>query len=168
MEGEIINKVAKSGIEQIDLADFNQFGSLMSLDLEPLLWEGLVLKEKDFRSWVKSHDWTQYADKNVHVYCSNDAIVPAWAYMLITTQLKNASAVFYGDEKAAKEYLFMENLNNASFDHLIDKRVMVKGCSTVPNPNQAFVTLTRRLTPLVKSLMFGEPCSAVPVYKKPK
>ena len=168
MEGEIVNKVAKAGIEQIDLADFNQFGEIEGIDLKPLLWQELVLKEKEFRAWVKSHNWDTYTNKNVHIYCSNDAIIPSWAYMLITTQLADAAGVFYGDLETTREALFIQNLNSTSFENLKNKRVMVKGCSTVPNPNRAFVVLTKRLMPIVKSLMFGEPCSAVPVYKQPK
>lgn len=168
MEGEIVNKVAKSGIEQLDLADFNKPSGIVEIDLMPLLWQELVLREKEFRVWVKKHDWTIYEGKNVFVHCSNDAIVPAWAYMLITTLLEKAKNVFYGNSDVAKEALFIQNLEQTSFDHLKDVRVMVKGCSSVPNPNRAFIVLTRRLTPIVKSLMFGEPCSAVPVYKQPK
>lgn len=168
MEGEIVNKVAQSGIEQLDLADFNPSQELVEIDIMPLLWQELVLREKEFRTWVKEHDWSAYSGKNVYVHCSNDAIVPSWAYMLITTKLKDAKAIFYGNKFVAEETLFIKNLEETSFDHLIDKRVIVKGCSSVPNPNRAFMVLTRKLIPLVKSLMFGEPCSAVPVYKQPR
>lgn len=166
MEGEIVNKVASAGIEQIDLVDFVAKDSLLGIDLKELLWNELVLKEKEFRAWVKANDWSIYEDKNVYLYCSNDAIIPAWAYMLIVTNLQNAASIIYGDEKQAKEDLFFKNLNEWDVSNLSDKRVMVKGCSTVPNPNKAFVVLTGRLVPVVKNLMFGEPCSAVPVYKK--
>ena len=166
MEGEIVNKVANAGIEQIDLGDFVEKSPLMGIDLKDLLWNEMVLREKEFRNWVKEHDWTVYADMNVHIYCSNDAIVPAWAYMLLVTNLQNATTIIYGDEKRAKEDLFFANLENWNINDLTDKRVMVKGCSTIPNPNKAYVVLTERLVPVVKNLMFGEPCSAVPVYKR--
>lgn len=168
MEGEIVNKVAQAGIEQIDLGDFVSKNELIGIDLKERLWNELVLREKDFRTWVKEHDWTNYNNKNVYIYCSNDAIIPSWAYMLVVTQLTDASAVFYGDLEVAREELFFKNLTQWNIDHLLDKRVMVKGCSSIPNPNKAFVVLTERLLPVVKNLMFGEPCSAVPVYKKKK
>ena len=166
MEGEIVNKVAQSGIEQIDLVDFAEKGNLIGIDLKDRLWNEFVLREKEFRTWVKEHDWTSYADQNVHIHCSNDAIIPAWAYMLLVTNLQNAKSIIYGDRNQALEDLFFANLENWDVSDLADKRVMVKGCSTIPNPNKAFVVLTDKLIPVVKSLMFGEPCSAVPVYKR--
>lgn len=166
MEGEIVNKVAQSGIEQIDLIDFVNREELIGIDVKEQLWNEFVLKEKDFRAWVKAHDWSAYAGKNVHIFCSNDAIVPAWAYMLLTTELQGAKNIIFGDKNVALEQLFFDNLAAWDIDHLQDKMVMVKGCSTIPNPNKAFVVVTDRLIPVVKSVMFGEPCSAVPVYKK--
>ncbi len=168
MEGEIVNKVANAGIEQIDLIDFVNKAPLVGIDLKELLWNELVLREKEFRAWVKEHDWTVYENKHVYIYCSNDAIVPAWAYMLLVTNLQEAESIIYGDENQAKEDLFFDNLNSWEINDLADKRVMVKGCSEIPNPNKAYVVLTKRLVPIVKNLMFGEPCSAVPVYKKKK
>lgn len=166
MEGEIVNKIAQSGIEQIDLIDFVNREELIGIDVKGLLWNEFVLKEKEFRAWVKEHDWSTYVGKNVHLFCSNDAIVPAWAYMLLTTQLQEAKSILFGDKSVALEELFFQNLKSWDISHLVDKRVMVKGCSTIPNPHKAFVVLTHRLIPFVKSLMFGEPCSAVPVFKK--
>ena len=130
------------------------------------MWNELVLKEKEFRQWVKNHYWDQYKDSVVCVYCSNDAIIPAWAFMLITANLSSAEQVICGDPSTAAEDLFFKNLKDWDVQHLQDKRVMVKGCSDIPNPNKAYVVITDRLLPVVKSLMFGEPCSAVPVYKK--
>lgn len=166
MAEEIVNKVAQAQIEQIDMMDFVSNEAIMSIDLKDLLWNELVLKEKEFRSWVKDHDWSVYKDRLVCVFCSNDAIIPAWAFMLIASQLQDADQVIHGNEKVAKEELFFSNLSSWSIDHLKDKRVMVKGCSNIPNPNKAYVELTKKLVPHVKSLMFGEPCSAVPVFKK--
>ncbi len=168
MQDEIINKVAESGIEQIDLASFINKEPLFEIDLKSQLWNELVLKEKDFREWVKSHDWNQYSDQIVVIYCSNDAIIPAWAYMLITSQLEKAKNVICGSIDEAKEELFFNNLSSWDILPLADKRVMVKGCSNIPKPNKAYTVLTNRLIPTVKSLMFGEPCSAVPVFKKKK
>ena len=166
MAEEIINKVAQAGIEQIDLKMFLSQENIKEIDLKDQLWNELVLKEKDFRQWVKEHDWSTYAGEIVCVYCSNDAIIPAWAYMLVTSNLKDADQIIQGDTSVAQEDLFFANLDAWSIEHLEDKRVMVKGCSDIPNPNKAYVELTRKLQPVVKNLMFGEPCSAVPVYKK--
>lgn len=167
MEGEIVNKVAEAGIEQIDLSDFKNNTEIWVIDLKDRLWNELVLKEKDFRDWVKDHDWSVYEGKIVSIHCSADAVIPSWAYMLITSKLE-LSTVFYGDAEKVKSDLFFSALENWDIDHLKDKRVMVKGCSDIPEPNKAYVVLTRRLMPIVKSLMFGEPCSAVPVFKKAK
>ena len=166
MEGEIINKVAQAGIVQLDLADFKLREPMLGIDLKAQLWQELVLREKDFRDWVKQHDWTAYTDKYVHVYCSADAIIPAWAYMLVSSQLKHAAGVAFGDAAAAHEEFFFQNLQNWDIHHLEGQRVMVKGCSDIPAAEKAYVVLTTKLVPVVKSLMFGEPCSAVPVYKK--
>ena len=166
MAEEIVNKVASAQIEQIDLIDFTFKGTLLEIDLKDQLWNELVLKEKEFRVWVKEHDWTIYKNQAVAVYCSNDAIIPAWAFMLVTTNLSEASHIIYGSPNTAKTELFFNNLKKWNVDHLRNKRAMVKGCSNIPNPNKAYVELTKKLTPVVKSLMFGEPCSAVPVYKK--
>ncbi|WP_027420019.1 DUF2480 family protein [Crocinitomix catalasitica] len=166
MEEEIVNKVAGAQIEQIDLKSFVNKSNIVGIDLKDLLWEELVLKEKDFRDWVKTNDWSQYNDQIVHLYCSNDAIIPAWSYMLLMTQLSEAKQVIFGDIAVVEEELFFQNLANWNIDDLNAKRVMVKGCSTIPNPNKAYVELTKKLMPTVKSLMFGEPCSAVPVFKQ--
>jgi len=166
MAGEIVNKIAKAGIEQIDLVDFVNNTPLLEIDLKNHLWNEMVLREKEFRSWIKTNDWNKYQNKIVYIYCSSDAIIPAWAYMLLVANLQNTQTIIYGNENQAKEDLFFANLENWDTNHLIDKRVMVKGCSSIPNPNKAYVVLTNKLVPIVKSLMFGEPCSAVPVYKK--
>ena len=166
MEGEIVNKVAQAQIEQIDLADFENKAAVVELDVKELLWNELVLREKEFRAWIREHDWSVYAGKNVCIFCSNDAIVPAWAFMLLTTHLENAENIIYGDSKQAREDLFFKNLDDWDVSAYENKRLMVKGCSSIPNPNKAYVVLTKKLVPVVKSLMFGEPCSAVPVFKK--
>ncbi|MBD3639244.1 MAG: DUF2480 family protein [Crocinitomicaceae bacterium] len=166
MAEEIVNKVAQAKIEQIDLASFLHREEILEIDLKDQLWNELVLKEKEFRAWVKEHDWTTYEDKVTCIYCSNEAIIPAWAFMLVTAQLTQAKQIICGHPDEAREDMFFENLNSWNVDHLKGQRVMVKGCSNIPNPNKAYVVLTEKLLPVVKSLMFGEPCSAVPVYKK--
>lgn len=166
MAEEIVNKVAQAQIHQIDLKNFLNQEPIIGIDLKDRLWNELVLKEKEFRTWIKEHDWSQYANKHVALYCSNDAIIPAWAFMLLTAHLKEAKSVLCTDIKGAQESLFFQNMSDWNIDELEDKRVMVKGCSDIPNPNKAYVELTKKLMPTVKSLMFGEPCSAVPVYKR--
>jgi len=165
MADEIVNKVAEANIEQIDLSDFISQEVVIEIDLKNQLWNELVLKEKDFRAWVKTSDWKIYDEKVVCVFCSADAIIPAWAYMLVTSHLKDAQKIIFGNISTAKEELFFDKLNKWDISSLENKRVMVKGCSDIPNPNKAFGVLTNRLQPVVKSLMFGEPCSAVPVFK---
>ena len=128
MAEEIVNKVAQAQIEQIDLMDFVSKEQIISIDLKEQLWNEMVLKEKEFRSWVKDHIWDQYNDEVVCIYCSNDAIIPAWAFMLVTTQLEHARKVIFGSSEVAEEELFFENLKNWDIQNLADKRVMVKGC----------------------------------------
>ncbi|MCH2233306.1 MAG: DUF2480 family protein [Crocinitomicaceae bacterium] len=169
MAEEIVNRVAQSGIEQIDLKSFLFSGDWAEIDMKDRLWNGLVLKEKDFREWVKEHNWDQYENSKVFMYCSEDAIIPSWAYMLITSKLENAEGVYFSASKVnAIEEDFFNNIQQWDTEELKDKIVMIKGCSDIPNPQKAYVEVTKKLQPVVKSLMFGEPCSAVPVYKRKK
>lgn len=163
---EIVNKVAESGIEQIDLKMFLPKHEVAGIDLKNQLWQELVLREKDFRLWVKEHDWSQYQNKIVAVYCSSDAIIPAWAFMLVVSSLKNIADVFCVTPDKIEEEYFFKKLSGWDVNYLADKKVMVKGCSDIPNPSKAYVEFTKKLMPVVTSLMFGEPCSAVPVYKR--
>ena len=166
MAEEIINKVAEAGIEQIDLKDFVLKEGVVDIDLKHQLWNEFVLKEKEFRDWIKNQDWSIYNNKVVALYCSADAIIPAWAYMLVTAELRQARAVYFSSPQNVHEEYFFDQLRNWNVSSLLDTRVMVKGCSDIPDPEKAYVILTQKLLPVVKSLMFGEPCSAVPVYKK--
>lgn len=169
MELPIENKIEKANIQQIDLKDFVVKESIHLFDLKDGLWQNMVVKEKEFRDFVKLTNWAAFENQIVGVHCSVDAIIPAWAYMLVTTQLNLVGAqVFFGNQKAVEEAKFFENLKNIDTFSLTDQRVMVKGCSDVPNPTRAYIELTNLLVPVVKSLMFGEPCSAVPVFKKHK
>ena len=167
MADEIINKIAKANILQIDLGDFVSKESILEFDLKQALWQEMIVKEDYFRDFIKTFDWSNYQDKTVALFCSEDAIIPAWAFMLVTTQLKNVNAtIHFGTLTKVKEKLFFNNLLSLTISEYENQRVMVKGCSTIPNPNRAYVELTNLLVPKVKSLMFGEPCSAVPVYKR--
>lgn len=169
METEIINRVAKSGLITLDLEDYYHAGERVVYDLKDNLYMGLILKEKDFREFLKSHDWSQYAGKNVAVTCTEDAIVPTWAYMLLTLHLQPyAHMVVFGSLQDLEEKLYFDAIAQINLDAYRDARVVVKGCSKVPVPIAAYVELTRVLKPVVQSLLFGEPCSTVPLFKKPK
>lgn len=169
MESEIINRVTKSGLITLDLEDYYHHGERVVYDLKDNLYMGLILKEKDFRDFLKIHDWTQYEGKNVAITCSEDAIIPTWAYMLLTLHLSPyAHAVVYGSLAQLEEQLFYEAINKIDFSQYQGARVVVKGCSKYPVPTAAYVKIAQQLQPLVQSLMFGEPCSTVPLYKKAK
>ena len=127
----------------------------------------LILREKDFREFVKAHDWAQYAGKNVAITCTADAIVPAWAYMLIANRLAPyANEVVFGDLELLETVLFIKGISGADLEQYRDQRIVLKGCGDIPVPVSAYVELTKKLTPIAKSLMFGEPCSTVPIYKR--
>jgi hypothetical protein len=164
---EILNKVSASGLLTFNLEDLIDNAPQKSIDIKEQLYMGLMLKEKEVREYIKSNNWEEYKGYNVAIFCSTDAIVPTWAYMLIANKLTNVAKNFvFGSIDALNEYLFYKSLNNLNFDEYKDQRVVVKGCSDKPVPTSAYVTITEKLTPLVKSLMFGEPCSTVPLFKR--
>ena len=164
---EIINKVAESGLIQLDLADFKPKNELVEIDLAAQLWQGLVIREKDFRDWIKQNDWTLYTDKAVFVHCSVDAIVPTWAYMLVASALEGAASDIHIGQK---DELYRTMIHKAIFaqnpEQFIDGKVIIKGCSDIGSPEFAMVEMVKFLQPLVQSIMYGEPCSTVPVYKR--
>lgn len=169
METEIVNRVAKSGLVSLDLEDYYHPGERIVYDLKDNLFMGMILKEKDFREFLKDHDWSQYAGKNVAVTCSEDAIVPTWAYMLLTLHLApHANAVVFGSLQDLEEKLYFDAITTIHAEDFRDAKVVVKGCSKVPVPTAAYVEITRKLQPVVASLMFGEPCSTVPLFKRRK
>jgi hypothetical protein len=168
MPDEIINKVANSGIVTIDLEEFYPKGNRVLFDIKPLLFHELILKEKDFREYIKQHDWTQYQDSYVAVTCSNDAIVPTWAYMLLTIALEPyAKKVVFGTIETLEAVLYHESLTILNYSDYTDKRVVIKGCGSLEVTTNAYVELTKGLKPFAKSIMYGEPCSTVPLYKAP-
>ena len=168
-ESTIINKVASSGLLSLDLEELYPQGERTVFDIAPLLWEGVALKEKDFRAFVKDHDWSQYKGKFVSVHCSADAIIPTWAYMLVAVQLQaHALFVSQGDAEQLERAVFTRFVQQLDVEPYRGVRLVVKGCSKLPVPLNAYVELTAILLPVVKSLMFGEPCSTVPLYKAPK
>jgi len=166
---EIINRVAKSGLISLDLEAYYHHGQRVVYDLKDNLFMGIILKEKDFREFLKTHDWAQYANKNVAIACSEDAIVPTWAFMLLALHISpHAHTVVFGDLKDLEEKLFFEAIAEINPEDYRDARVVVKGCSKLAVPTAAYVEITRKLQPVVQTLMFGEPCSTVPLYKKVK
>jgi hypothetical protein len=164
---EIINKVALSGLITLDLEDYYHQGERVVYDLKDNLFMGMILKEKDFREFLKTHDWSQYTGKNVAITCTEDAIVPTWAYMLLTLHLRpHAHTVVFGDLNDLEAKLFYDALQSINADDYRDARVVIKGCSKHPVPTTAYVEITQKLQPVAKSLMFGEPCSTVPLFKR--
>lgn len=164
---EIVNKVEQSGIVSFDLEDYFFEGKRMDFDMKEHLFHGLILKEKDFRDFIKNNDWSVFNQSAVAIYCSTDAIVPTWAYMLVSNRLSGiASYVFFGKKEEMETALYMEAISQIDVNAYKDKRVVVKGCSDKNVPVSAYVEITRKLSPVVKSLMFGEPCSTVPIFKR--
>jgi hypothetical protein len=163
----IRNKVKESGLIQLDLEDFLPKEVPISLDLSEQLWQGFVLKEKEFRSWIKETDWSIFANKPVRIHCSTDAIIPTWAYMLVTAALsEHTTDVISGNEVAMEHYLIRKALHHLELSDFVDQRVIVKGCAKLLDQEHALTQLVLTLKPYVKSMMFGEPCSTVPIFKR--
>ncbi len=164
---EIVNKVAQSGLITIDLEDLYVPGERMLFDMKDWLFEELILKEKDFREKLKEHDWTKYEGRFIAITCSVDAVVPTWAFMLVVTHLKPvAKKIAFGNLQNLEEEIFDEAISKLNIAEFLDKKVVIKGCSKIEVPVSAYVNLTAMLRPVVKSIMYGEPCSTVPVFKK--
>ena len=167
MAEEIESKVAKSALVNFNLEDYYPEGERSLIDISTYLDQGIVLREKEFRTQLADEDWTKYADHFVALICSTDAIVPTWAFMLISSYLGNiAKKVVYGDLNTLEIVLFQEALAAVDLEAYRDKPVIVNGCGEKPVPDSAYVQLTIILKPVVKSLMFGEACSTVPIYKR--
>lgn len=169
MSSEIVNRVSTSNLITLDLEDFYPSGKRVLFDIKDWLLEGFVLREKLFREEAATHDWKQYRGSYVALTCSTDAIVPAWAYMLLATYLQPvAKKVVTGSLETLETVLYTEIIDKLEITPFIDKPVIVKGCSNKPVPQNAYLLLIEKLQPVVKSLMYGEACSSVPLYKKPK
>lgn len=167
MSDVIVNKVAQSGLITLNLEDYLPQGEMVTFDLKGHLFMGLILKEKDFREALKALDWSIYSGKNVAITCTADAIIPLWAYMLVTTYLQPvAKETYVGTAEEMHKHLFLKNIAAIDAPTFTDKRIVVKGCGDIPVGAFAYAELTRHLLPYVKSIMYGEPCSTVPVYKK--
>ena len=169
MQEEIVNRVSTSSLITFDLEELYQPGDRVLLDIKDQLFHGLILKEKDFRDFIKSHDWSQYQNKFVAIHCSADAIVPTWAYMLLSIALKDfARRIIFGTLDELESQLYYDALSTIDWSIYKDAKVVIKGCSKVNVPVSAYVEVTSKLKSLAASLMFGEPCSTVPLYKRSK
>lgn len=167
MNEEIINKVAQSQLLSLDLEAYYPKEEIAVFDLKPFLFMELILKEKDFRNALQNTDWSQYRDRIVGVTCSADAVIPVWAYMLVASCLGPvARELIMGDEKKVIEQVLLKKLQDIDLTEFTDKRIVIKGCGDMPIPESVYMEITRRLVPVAKSIMYGEPCSTVPVYKK--
>lgn len=167
MAEEIINRVANSKLVTIDLEDYYPKGKRVLFDISQWLMEGIVLREKDFRAEANAHDWSQYQDCYVALHCSTDAIVPAWAYLLLSAHLgPYASKVTVGDLEGLETILYTEIIQNLDVSEYENKPVIIKGCSNKPIPESAFVLLSQKLFPIAQSVMYGEACSSVPLFKR--
>ena len=167
MKNEIINKVANSKLEVFDLEDYFPKEQLLSLDMAQFLFEGFILKEKDFRAALKEFDWNQFKDTYVSIYCSTDAILPAWAYILVVSHLNTFSKLtIQGFQKELLIAIYTQRLTHLDFTVYMDLPVILKGCSSKPVPQEVYVLATQKLLPFAKSIMFGEACSAVPLFKR--
>lgn len=163
----IVNKVKESGLISLDLADFKAKGNLHGIDLADCLWQGLVLKEKDFRTWIKEHNWSQYQGKSVYIFCSADAIIPTWAYMLVGSNLVGVADTFLvGTKEDLEKEIVTHNIRKLNFADFSEGRIIIKGCSDISNPDFAMTELIRHLQPVARSIMYGEPCSTVPLFKR--
>ncbi|MHC2991903.1 hypothetical protein OB13_10020 [Pontibacter sp. HJ8] len=166
---DIINKVAQSALTTLNLEELLHPGERVVYDIKDNLFMELMLREKDFRAFVKDNDWSVYAGKNVAIICSADAIVPTWAYMLLATKLHaHANYYVFGDLEALEQALMQEAIAKINPEDYRDAKVVVKGCGSIPVPTYAYVEVMRKLLPVSSSVMYGEPCSTVPLYKKPK
>lgn len=166
-QDQIVNKVASSSLITFNLEEYYVPGDRILLDIKDQLYQGLILREKDFRDFIKAHDWSQYQNKFIAITCSADAIVPTWAYMLLTIALQPfAKKVVFGSLQELETLLYHQELAKVDWSKFKNAKVVVKGCSKVDVPIAVYVEATNRLKPLAASLMFGEPCSTVPLFKK--
>lgn len=166
---EIVNKVANSSLEVFDLEDYYPMGIRVQIDISQWFLEGFLLKEKDFRAHLQEHNWTQYQDQYVAINCSTDAIFPAWATILVAIQLAPfAKKIVNGTIEDLDSSLFEEILSKIDYSVYANKAVIIKGCSKKPVPMRAYILAAHYLQPFARSIMYGEACSAVPLFKATK
>jgi len=169
-EIEIVNRIQNSGLLAIDLADYLPSNKdLAPFDFAPQLWNGLILKEKDFRVFLAEHNWDQYAGKHVYLFCSEEAILPSWAYMIVSSKLiGKAATISVGTAEDAKQAAMQSTITALDPETFRDAKLIVKGCSDIPNPEAMMSLFLQKVQPVSSSIMYGEPCSTVPIFKKPK
>jgi hypothetical protein len=169
IDGQIVNRVSNSALITFDLEEFYQPGERIVIDIKDQLFQGLILKEKDFRDFIKTHNWSQYQNKFVAITCSEDAIIPTWAYMLISSALQPfARKIVFGTLDDLENKIYADVLSQIDWTKYDQAKVVIKGCSKVAVPLSAYVEVTQRLRPYAQSIMFGEACSTVPVFKRSK
>ncbi|MDV7186353.1 DUF2480 family protein [Lutibacter sp. TH_r2] len=166
MSNEIVNRVANSQLKTIDLEEFYPKGNRIVLDIKPWLFHELILKENEFRAHLKNHNWEQYKNSYVALTCSSEAIIPSWAFMLISTYLTNAKKIVVGNLETLETILFSEIISKFNISEFKNKPIIIKGCANKPIPSTAYTQLINKLQPVAKSIMFGEACSTVPLFKK--
>ena len=167
MNEPFINKVAESGLITLDPEQYYPKGETAVFDIKDFLFKGLILKEKDFREAMKNNDWEKFRKKNIALTCTADAIIPVWAYMLIMSYLQPiAKEVVMGNEKELHKTLFLKNISKININEFADKRIVIKGCGETPIEDFVYAEITKMLRPVAKSIMYGEPCSTVPIFKK--
>lgn len=169
MNGEIINRIALSPLVTFDLADLHDDAERVEIDIQPVLFHGMILREKDFREWLENENWEQYQGKYVNLVCSADAVIPGWAWMLLSIHLQPyAKGFVYGSSEELEINIWRNLLDQVNYDDLSSKKIVVKGCGDIDIPTAVYVEFIRRLRPIANKLMYGEPCSTVPLYKKPR
>lgn len=168
-EKPLVNRVAESGLITINLENFLPTTEIIHFDIKDYLFMELILKEKDFREALKLYDWSKLEGKSLLVYCSTDAIIPTWAYMLVAAQATPfVESIYYGNEESYSTNHILRELDKIDFSQYDQQRIVIKGCSDKPVPVSAYVELTQRLQPFAQSIMYGEPCSTVPIFKRPR
>lgn len=169
MSGEIVNRIALSPLVTYDLADHHDPAERVGIDIQAQLFRGMILREKDFRTYLAEENWEQFQDKHVHIFCSVDAIIPGWAWMLLAIHLEpHAKTLVFGTAEDLEKEIWRNILDQIDYSALEDKKIVVKGCGDIDIPDATYVEFIRRLRPIANKLMYGEPCSTVPLYKKPK
>ncbi len=168
-QGTIVNRVANSGLLQLDMADYFPKEEIVEYDIAQNLWQGIALKEKEFRAFIKENNWSTYKDKHVALTCSVEAIVPSWAYMLLSSALHGiAHSTHFGTKQEIEQTLLLNSIEGLKSEDFENRRIVIKGCGDKHVSEAAWVKMTNKLQPSAKSIMYGEPCSTVPVYKRPK
>ena len=168
-ETTLINRVADSDLQTIALDEYLADREIVEFDLKDYLFQGLILREKDFREALRNLDWSVYTGKYLAVYCSTDAIIPMWAYMLISSQAnKFARGIYFGTKAETSVAILVDFIETKDWSYLQDKRVVIKGCSDQEIPAAAYLAIAKKLQPYVQSMMYGEPCSTVPIFKRPR